>query len=36
VLECALHLVTGQGDEKVAEEIMQHGALDYLTKSTVV
>ncbi|MEJ1972333.1 MAG: response regulator [Lacunisphaera sp.] len=29
-------VVTGQGDEKVAVEIMRHGALDYLTKSTAV
>ena len=27
-------VVTGQGDEKVAVEMMQHGALDYVLKST--
>lgn len=27
-------VVTGQGDEKVAVDMMQRGALDYLTKST--
>ena len=29
-------VVTGQGDEKVAVEIMRHGALDYVTKSTAM
>jgi signal transduction histidine kinase len=29
-------VVTGQGDEKVAVEIMRRGALDYLTKSTAM
>lgn len=29
-------VVTGQGDEKVAVEIMRQGALDYLTKSTAM
>ncbi len=29
-------VVTGQGDEKVAVEIMRYGALDYLTKSTAM
>lgn len=29
-------VVTGQGDEKVAVEVMRHGALDYLTKSTAM
>lgn len=29
-------VVTGQGDEKVAVDIMRRGALDYLTKSTAM
>jgi signal transduction histidine kinase len=29
-------VVTGQGDEKVAVEVMKHGALDYLIKSTAL
>lgn len=29
-------VITGQGDEKVAVEIMRHGALDYLTKTTAM
>jgi signal transduction histidine kinase len=35
-LEVPFIVVTGQGDEKVAVEIMRHGALDYVTKSTAM
>jgi signal transduction histidine kinase len=35
-LQVPFIVVTGQGDEKVAVEIMRHGALDYLTKSTAM
>ncbi len=35
-LQVPFIVITGQGDEKVAVEIMRHGALDYLTKSTAM
>jgi signal transduction histidine kinase len=35
-LQVPFVVITGQGDEKVAVEIMRHGALDYVTKSTAM